>query len=82
MTWTSARDQLLITGSTTITQTGSNLTFGNLQITSPAFDDAAPLGAALLAGGNTLDSTNQYVSSGCGTVDNHFGGTSAVTAAS
>jgi hypothetical protein len=74
MTYTSGRGQLLITGSTTITQTGSNLSFGNLQTTSQSFDDAFPVGAAVLTGGNSFDSTNQYSSSGCGTITNHFRG--------
>jgi hypothetical protein len=72
MTWTGGGGQATITASTTITQTGSNVTFSSLQVTSP-FSSSLGMGSATLTN-NTFDGTNQYSSSGCGTVTNHYRG--------
>jgi hypothetical protein len=68
------RAELLIVASTTITQTGSNLSFGDLRVTSPAsLTGTFGMGPATLTG-NTFDGTSQYQSSGCGLVSNHYRG--------
>jgi hypothetical protein len=61
-----------VSASTTITQTGSNLSFSSLQITSP-ISTSYGMGAAVLTG-NTFHGTSQYSSSGCGIVTNHYRG--------
>ncbi len=72
MTYTGGGVQAIITASTTITQTGSNLSFGNMNVTSPV-SLVFGMGAATLTS-NTFDGTNTYSSSGCGTVTNHYRG--------
>jgi hypothetical protein len=72
MTYTGGGGQLLISASTTITQSGSSLILGTLQITSPV-SVSYGMGAAVLTG-NTFDGTSQYQSSACGIVSNHYRG--------
>ena len=72
MTFTLAGGVFLATASTTITQAGSNLSFGSMTVTSP-FQASYGMGAAVL-NGNTFDGTAQYVSGGCGVITNHFKG--------
>ena len=60
----------LVTASTTISQTGSNLSFDEMAITDVGTFD---MGAATLID-NTFDGTNRYSSSGCGIVNNHYSG--------
>jgi hypothetical protein len=72
MTWTNGRGQLHIAANTTLTHTGSNLSFSDMRVTSPAAGTFG-MGAAVLTG-NTFDGTSQYSSSGCGTVTSHYRG--------
>jgi len=72
MTWTGGGGQSIVSANTTITQTGSNLSFGDMRVTSPV-SVSYGMGAAILTS-NTFDGTNQYSSSGCGIVTNHYRG--------
>jgi hypothetical protein len=72
MTYTGGSGQLLISASTTITQTGSTLSFSSLQITAP-ISGSYGMGTAVLTGSG-FDGTSQYSSSGCGVVTNHYRG--------
>jgi hypothetical protein len=70
MTFTGGGGQSLVTCSTTITQTGSNLSFSDMEVTDLG---SFGMGAAVLTN-NTFDGTNQYASQGCGMVSNHYSG--------
>jgi hypothetical protein len=72
MTYTSSGGQIFVAANTTITQTGSNLSFSSMQVTAP-FSGSWGMGPATLTS-NTFDGTNNYQSSGCGTVTNHYRG--------
>ena len=72
MTYTGGGGQLIITANTTIIQTGSNLSFSDMRVTSP-ISLSYGMGAATLTN-NTFDGTNVYSSSGCGTISNHYRG--------
>lgn len=69
-TFTGGGGQALVTCSTSITQTGSNLSFSNMEVTDLGIFG---MGAATLTD-NTFDGTNQHQSSGCGVVTNRYRG--------
>ena len=74
MTWTNGVGQLHIAATTTVTHTGSSLSFSDMRTTSPtAGAGSFGMGAAVLTG-NAFDGTSQYSSSGCGTVTSHYRG--------
>jgi hypothetical protein len=72
MTWTGGGGQLVVGANTTIIQTGSNLSFSDMRVTTPVTVSYG-MGSAPL-NNNTFDGTNQYSSSGCGIVTNHYRG--------
>lgn len=70
MTFTGPGGTAIVTGSTTISQTGSNLSFSDMEISGLG---AFGMGRAVLTE-NNFDGTNRYPSEGCGTVSNHYTG--------